>query len=277
MHSYRLTTLTLQNGLWNTTEMRTLIYTCNFGRYEEFADHKYEIDSSTDCVVFTDDPGLQSRNWNIVTVPPRFATDSIRDSRFHKIMGPSLFREYDKSLYLDNCVLLKECPLNILEIFLNGGDIGLASHSYRANVLSEFHEVLELGLDDSARVIEQLLSYEQVASDVLYERPYWCGIIARRHNRQVSEVMLRWWEEVLRYARRDQLSINRVLRDSNLSVNRVLIDNFESCYHKWPLNLQRKTSVRNQDLLAEVFSGSQLGKVAKAENNAGKLASGFRG
>lgn len=54
------------------------------------------------------------------------------------------------------------------------------------------------GLDDEARVNEQLAAYSEIAPEVLDQQPLWSDIVARRNTPDVPEVLSRWFDEVLR-------------------------------------------------------------------------------
>ncbi|HEY5231662.1 MAG TPA: hypothetical protein VIJ11_12330, partial [Galbitalea sp.] len=90
-----------------------------------------------------------------------------------------------------------------------------------------------------ARVYEQLEDYSATARQVLAERPTWNGMIARRNTPEVQSTMNRWFEEVLRHSRRDQLSANFIFDQSSVVVRRVELDNSESWAHRWPVELGR--------------------------------------
>jgi hypothetical protein len=53
-----------------------------------------------------------------------------------------------------------------------------------------------------------------------------------------------WMDQVLRYSRRDQLSVNYAIRTAGLRVNAITIDNFQSDYHSWPVETSRKWGLR---------------------------------
>ena len=63
----------------------------------------------------------------------------------------------------------------------------------------------------------------------------------------MDEAMHLWWEHVLRYSRRDQLSINYVLDSAGLVPRRVEIDNFESEWHHWPVTPERNAAMRKRE------------------------------
>jgi hypothetical protein len=225
-----------------------VVYTALIGGYERLNDQPVAADSGVDFVCFTDDETLESDTWQIRVVAPRFPLDPVRSARFLKTRGTELLTDYDESLWIDNTVLLTATPDVILDDWLADADLALPRHSLRRSVLAEFEAVATFGYDDAARVYEQIIHYTQLDERALHEVPYWTALLARRHTPAVREVMQQWYEHILRYSRRDQLSVNLVLRASDV-VPRVLeFDNAESDVHRWPIHSDRKWSVTRDRL-----------------------------
>jgi hypothetical protein len=85
----------------------------------------------------------------------------------------------------------------------------------------------------------------------------------------VREAMHLWIDHILRYSRRDQLSINFVLAAANLPVTGIEVDNWASEWHQWPLITERKWSV-TQDRLATALRVPAT-EVGRLENSMTKL------
>ena len=224
---------------------KVCVYTCLFGDEEKLLEQPTASTSECDFLCFTDKENLASSSWRITQVSPQFALDSPRSSRHPKILANQYLECYDKSLYIDNSVLLLRDPLEILGILLpeERVDIGLAYHSFRATLWDEFGIVQALGLDSADRINECLQYIMETCPDILKERPFWGGLIARRHHRQsVIKAMTRWWEMTLRFSRRDQLSLPCVINCSRLKVHAEELDNHNSEYFKWPCSTRHRTN-----------------------------------
>jgi hypothetical protein len=59
-------------------------------------------------------------------------------------------------------------------------------------------------------------------------------MLRRHHEPQVSAAMERWFQLVLRYSRRDQLSSNLAFAQCGLMPNVVEGSNLDSWCHSWP-------------------------------------------
>jgi hypothetical protein len=231
---------------------RRIVYTALMGRYEQLNEQPIAAESDVEFVCFTDDPDLRSSSWTIRLMEPRFPLDSIRSARYLKARGPSLLTEYDETLWIDNAVQLRATPESLLGSWLATADIGLPLHSFRTNVISEFDAVVTEGYDDPARVYEQLIHYSTLRPETLQELPYWTALVARRQTPEVDAAMRLWWDHLLRYSRRDQLSINYVVGSTGLVVNGMPIDNMSSDWHEWPIRVERKWNM-TQDRMANAL------------------------
>ena len=178
--------------------------------------------------------------------------------------------EYDESLYIDNSVLLNTLPERIFEKWSTSNDLSIPLHSFRDTVAAEFDEVDAAGLDDPTRIHEQFISYSVTHPSVLTEKPFWSAIMLRRHTVAVFQTMRLWYENVLRYSRRDQLSINYALLVTGLKTTALEIDNHGSEFHTWPIIKKRKHNIRNFNLSDILRTPNAV--IGHLENKIGKLS-----
>jgi hypothetical protein len=211
------------------------VYTCLLGGYEELNDDQARSDSGIPYICFTDDPVLASQVWDIRLIQPRFPRDLQRSQRDIKLRGHHDLDRFARTLYIDNSVSLRVPPETFLSTFLGDAELAIPLHSYRETVLDEFVTVANHGLDEPTRIYEQLAHYQAEYPEALREVPLWNAIIARLRTPRVDEFMNRWFDEVLRYSRRDQLSTNAMLMASGVDARRVELDNYESSLHSWPV------------------------------------------
>lgn len=73
-------------------------------------------------------------------------------------------------------------------------------------------------------------------------------MLARRRNAATDAAMQAWWEDVLRYSRRDQLSFVPGLRAHGIPVRSVAQDSTESDWHGWPRSNGRDEARRGTGL-----------------------------
>jgi hypothetical protein len=251
-----------------TMPERRAVYTALFGGYEDLGEQPIARETDIPFICFTDDPSLASETWQIELVQPQFPFDMVRSQRDVKLRGNAKTRSFDSTLYIDNSVRLSKTPDLILDEWLDGADYAACRHSYRERVVDEFDEIVALGYDDSSRVQEQLLHYAALYPEALYERPYWNAIIARRNTAQVQEMTTLWFDHVLRYSRRDQLSANVAMSLSSLKVRSIEQDNWLSDMHAWPVQVHRKVQLSK---VSQRHTGPLLAEVARLELEVARL------
>ncbi|MBA8819892.1 hypothetical protein BRY73_06285 [Ochrobactrum sp. P6BS-III] len=234
----------------NSTETapRRVVYTALIGAYELLNEQPVAESSKIDFICFTDDPALVSESWEIRLIEPRFPRDTIRSARYLKVMGPDILGEYDESLWIDNSIVLRATPESILDEWLADADFTLPLHGYRESVAGEFDAVDAAGYDDPSRIYEQMITYAAVRPAVLEEKPYATNFMARRHTAHLREAMRLWYEQILRYSRRDQLSLNYALSVTGLPAHGIDMDLFQTDKHQWPVSRERKTNVTRGQL-----------------------------
>jgi len=240
------------------------VYTVLIDDYEELAEQPAAMSSGLPFICLTDNRELESGTWKIRPVEPLFARDPIRSQRAIKIRPHEYLPDFARSLYVDNSVLLQVEPERIIECCSGASSFSLPKHSYRETVLDEFLEVEQLGLDDEARLFEQLNHYLLDAPEVLQEQALWTGIMIRDHNDGRVRAMLDIWSaHVQRYSRRDQLSINYAFRRAGLEPETLEVDNNKSWFHVWP---SRTGSNRTRTLrVANSFFSSPVARIKLLE------------
>lgn len=218
---------------------RRAVYTAILGGYERVLEQPVAASSELDFICFTDDPTLTSETWHIEHIRPSLPGDTVRSARVLKIRGHTLLGSYDETLWIDNTVLLTADPAGILNAWLDDADLAVPHHSFRESVADEFDVVAALRLEDPVRVYEQRAHYMAAAPNLLSAPALWTGMLARRHIPAVASTMEVWLDNVLRYSRRDQLSIVLAIAAAQHPVTVVEIDNNASQWHAWPRSVGR--------------------------------------
>lgn len=211
-----------------------VVYTALFGSTEALLEQEVAQSSALRFVCFTDNPSLTSTSWDIVLVEPLFAADPRASQRDIKIRGHRELDPYDEWLYLDNTVRLKVAPEAILDEWLSDADWAAISHDAHNTLWEEFELNLEKNKDTPTRLNEQLHDYSSHYRSVLDEHPIWNGLFARRRNAAVAAFTTRWFDHVLRYSSRDQLSVLVALSQSDIRLNRIDAKVRNSRWHDWP-------------------------------------------
>jgi hypothetical protein len=209
------------------------VYTALVGGYEHLNEQPAARGSSLDFVCLTDDETLTSETWRVVHVPPAFPADPVRSARALKILGHPEVDRYERTVWADNSVVLRRDPAFLLAS-VDRTPFALPGHWERRSVQDEFGAVLDLGYDDEARVHEQLNAYLLEDPDLLTEVPHATTVLVRRRCPEVAAAMRLWMDQVLRYSRRDQLSVDYVLRRTGLAATTIEVDLRDADWAAWP-------------------------------------------
>ena len=211
-----------------------VVYTALFGPTESLVEQSVAASSDVRLICFSDNPALSSTTWEVVQVNPLFRADPRRSQRDIKIRGHKLLEEFDEWLYIDNTVRLKQTPEQILDDWLVNADWAALSHDTNSTLWSEFEANRQLSKETPERLDEQLNDYIKFHRDVLDKHPLWNGFFARRNTAEVSECARLWFDHVLRYSARDQLSLLVALESHPIRVNRIDSRVRNSPWHDWP-------------------------------------------
>lgn len=224
--------------------MKTAIYSCILGKYENLNELSPSVTGDCEAIMFTDDRELKSSSWRVVHVDPAFPEDPVRSQRQIKILGHPELGGYDNLLYVDNTVKLLTPGNVIIENWLKHGSVAMPVHSFRSTVLEELEVVIRSKLDDPERLEEQREHYLELYPEAMNTRPLWTGMIARKNDDEYLYFARLWMDHVLRYSRRDQLSVRVAERLAGLKIREIRVNNHESGWHQWPVVKNRRHDIR---------------------------------
>lgn len=191
-----------------------------------------------DYICFTDRGSIDSNGWTLKQVPLILPKDPFRSSRDFKIRPHRWLSGYYRSIYVDSSVKILIDPRDVWSILMPSPSVvfGALNHSYRGTLVDEFAAVLKGRLDYPETLREQKLHYQEVAGPSMLEKPVWGGFLARRHHNEACvEAMEVWFCNVMRYSRRDQLSLPTALDVLAPHEKNILADDIrKSEFHSWP-------------------------------------------
>ena len=167
----------------------------------------------TDFICYSDAP-LDCDDWQIRPVeaaglPPRMR------AKFHKLHPPE---GYEWSVWIDGAYVLRSDATTLVDdlIARSSSGFGIHRHNTRDCIFDEAeHTVLLDKYSGQRGIIEAQVRHY---ADLGHPRSWglWAGgLMCRNASPIVAEVMRRWWDELLRWSSRDQLSLPFVLRSSS--------------------------------------------------------------
>ena len=213
-----------------------VVYTMAIGSH--FVLPKVNKHKNVDYICFTDQEEIEANGWMIQKLELTLPGDVVRSSRDIKIRPHRWLKNYHRSIYHDSSVKLLVEPDLVWELLMPNENVefGGLYHSFRNSVAEEFSAVAKGNLDYKVILREQEQHYKKFFPEILTKKPVFGGLIARRHNNSAcSNAMEIWFCNVLRYSRRDQLSLPVALKSLKITQKKIIASDVRnSDFFVWP-------------------------------------------
>lgn len=199
--------------------MKKVVYTCIFGDYDQLKE-PLKHDPSFEHICFTDSPEkIKSAHWKVIPVyPNKEGLDNTRCSRKRKILFQEYFPDYDIVIWIDASIQIR-CHLTSFAMSrLNNVDMAIMTHPGRDCLYEEGQLCAEIGKDNAA-IISKQMHYYKSQNFPTNAGLVATGVIIRRNKENVRNLMAKWWEQIDKFSKRDQLSFNYVLWKFNYNVS----------------------------------------------------------
>ena len=205
------------------------VYTVLIGAKEALADPLAHLpaDATTDLdidwVCLTDRPEQPSRTWRLVRFDdPHLPPEKL--SRRPKAMPHAYFPDADVSLYVDNTVVFKRLPqaADLVPSPAGRGEplFRAFRHATRRSPDEEAAAVASIGYDDVATVAAQMAFYARRRALASITPLTTATVLLREHHqpavRRFGEL---WWESILAFSKRDQLSFDFARIESGVALD----------------------------------------------------------
>ena len=211
----------------NYLNKELVIYTVIFNNYDELKKPK-SVDNDIEYICFTDNKYLKSEIWKIIYVSEE--ENSILLSRLFKIKPHIFLKEYKESIFIDGSItILNNFYKFVKENFCNK-NIVLFEHPKRKCIYKEAKACIYLKKEKKDRITNQIKFYKNdkyPKNNGLVAT----GIIYRRHKKDsIIELMNFWFNQVLVFSFRDQISFNYSCYKLNVKYNDLKINIFKNPY-----------------------------------------------
>jgi hypothetical protein len=205
---------------------RLVVYTVLIGDKEPLGNplailpEKAATDLEIDYVCITDNRLLKSDVWRFEYIDSTHLPPE-KLSRRAKAMPHEYFSAHDVSLYIDNTVAFKRLPTS--------ADILLAGHAYLFRVFrhptrnhpgEEAGAIATLGYESIPVLCEQLDFYAKQQPIETITPLSTCTVILRSHRHpSVIRQGVIWWEQILGFSKRDQMSFDYAVRQAGCDID----------------------------------------------------------
>jgi len=255
------------------TPQRIVIYTVVTGDYDTVVDPLF-LSPRCSHICLTDGQKFASEKWTVKPLPQQNLGRE-RLSRHPKVLPHRYFPDFDVSIYIDaNMTITGDLADLASSVLDSKHDLALFHHPLRNCVYDEAKACLKDGRERFSVLHRQMDHYRAVgypARNGLVAG----GIVIRRHNNpEVVRLMEAWWEDIVRFSHRDQLSFNFAVWKHKLPYAIIEEDIFSNPYVS--LRPHRSTGIRkcwqwlnrygkgNFVLTVPLFAGNLILKGARA-------------
>ena len=204
------------------------VYTCITGNYDNLKDIKFK-EKNIDYICFTNNKNITSNDWTVKYIDEDL--DNLTLARKIKILGYKYLSEYDITVWLDGAVeMLMPISTFICECCdFEQYDMICFNHQLRDCIYDEINECVRVNKEsvENALTLEKfLLSSNYPKHNGLIEST----VLVRKNIMSVNKLMDDWFEMLLNYSRRDQLSFNYVLWKNPINIKFLDIWVFNNKY-----------------------------------------------
>jgi len=214
---------------------KIVVFSGIFGDYDSLKEPLF-IDPKVQYLLFTDNPRLQSRIWQIVYLPlnDKFNDPQLK-ARYVKI-NSHLFLPYNHefSVWVDSSFIVRVNNFTqLVEENLINNSFATFRHNKRNCVYDEIKVCNNLKLDYSNLFKLQEQKYRKDNFPCNYGL-YSTGVLIRRNDSITKKINEEWWKEINKYSKRDQISLSYVFWKLQFKPNIILskygIDAYKSTY-----------------------------------------------
>ena len=220
----------MQNVRKELPPARRCVYTCLVGAYDTIKKPSY-IQAGWDYICFTNDVKLlnagKKDGWSFRPLV-REDLDATRINRYHKLLPHIVLPDYDESLYVDSNVDIIS-PF-IFDLITARGTVGLLLPYHFMEKDSYIHKNWILSTRKYA--VEPIQDFTNMMIKSGFPHNYGMtenNCIFRVHaNQRFQKIMEEWWNCVVKYCERDQLSLPFLLWKSKIALFDVCFANARS-------------------------------------------------
>lgn len=207
------------------------VYTCITGEYDNLKDINKE--KGIDYYCFTNNKNVKSNTWNVIYIEDKELSNVLL-ARKTKILGNDIVNDYDIALWMDAAVSFTKPIREFINYYLNDDDKFVAfKHGERNNIHEEMVACYRYDKESKDKIIKLEKFYKKEKypdNNGLIESTVY---IKRSNDLKVKETMKIWFDMILNYSHRDQLSFNYAIYKTGLKVKWINKKVFNNDWFKW--------------------------------------------
>ena len=211
---------------------RIAVYTCITGDYDNLREID-NVEKGIDYYCFTNNKNIRSNTWNVVYIEDD-SLSNVELARKIKILGHSIVNSYDILLWMDGAVRFTKNINDFIKKYLSDNDVFVAfKHGERDNIHDEAIACYRFNKEVKSKVKKLFKFYDDVKypdNNGLIESTVY---IKRPKDKVVQATMNLWFDMIINYSHRDQLSFNYCIYKTKLKVKWINKKVFSNEWFDW--------------------------------------------
>jgi len=205
----------------STRKAKFIIYTAISGNFDDLIQHTY-VCKDADYVCYTDRIIAYSGIWEIRPLEAR-GLDRVRSAKYYKLFPQDLFPDAQYSFWIDGNidVVNNRLEQRVNELIDSGTHISANIHFERQCAYDEAQVCLFAKLDDVALILSEIqyLEAQKFPRGLgLFEM----NMIFRQHHQPGNkQLMQSWWDMILKFSKRDQISFTYALHQLKINCEKL--------------------------------------------------------
>ena len=184
---------------------KNVIYTAIIGNYDNLHDPVI-VTEGWDYICFTDNKNMKSDIWQIKHIEKDTELSDRKNARKYKILYHLFVGEYNNTIYVPGLNVIKVDLNDVISLLKPEYDMVALGHPRRKCIYDEAKYIIKITNDPTGMIKKQI---EQYDNDGMPKKIglFACGLLIRRGNQKnVIKFCKLWWNEILKYSPRDQIS-----------------------------------------------------------------------
>lgn len=209
------------------------VYTCITGNYDNLIEIN-NIEEGIDYICYTNNKEIKSKTWKVEYIQDDNLTN-VQLARKIKILGTPKLAKYDVVVWIDGRIYFEKSIKDFIKKYvdLKNYDLVGFKHFCRNSINNEMVANYEIEKIDITGLnkLDKFYKKEKFPDN--------CGLIETTllfrnfNNIKLNQAMQDWFNMILEYSYRDQLSFNYVEWKNKLKVKYLDINNWDNEYFKF--------------------------------------------
>lgn len=238
----------------------TCVYTCITGDYDNLIELKNK-EKGIDYLCFTNNKRIKSKTWKVIYIEDKTLTD-VQLARKTKILGNEYTKKYDVTIWMDGNQFFKRSIYDFLDTFVNNQEADFISFKHHARdcIYEEINACMQFKKEDKQKLLKLKDFYikeKYPAHNGLIKSSI---IVRKKGNELVLKTMKMWFEYLVKYTKRDQLTFNYCVFKTKMPIFYIDLNMWDN---EWTGYYSHKSENKRLDFYRLYFGDSNDFEIEK--------------